>query len=107
MGVEHRGRSTNSRGEIPPRLLGERLVSTRLRLYSSLTHCIVPSAEAQGTPNDWVVFNDFSVRNISEDDALSFSAAWKVRVSPYFVPIFNSPDPRNSVFGTSRQQKRA
>jgi PAB-dependent poly(A)-specific ribonuclease subunit 2 len=37
--------------------------------------------EAEGQPNlksPWFLFNDFVVRNISEEEALSFPSTWKV-----------------------------
>lgn len=40
---------------------------------------VVP--EAEGRPNlksAWFLFNDFVVRNISEEEALSFPSTWKV-----------------------------
>ena len=41
---------------------------------------IVPEAEGQeGLLSPWFVFNDFSVQNISEEEALSFPGKWKVR----------------------------
>lgn len=45
----------------------------------------VPEEEDQHDPEGsepWYLFNDFTVRNISEDEALSFPANWKVRVEP-------------------------
>jgi hypothetical protein len=50
-------------------------------LYSCLIERVtVPEAEGQeGLPSPWFVFNDFSVQNISEEEALSFSGKWKVR----------------------------
>ena len=30
--------------------------------------------------NEWVVFNDFAVTNVTEDEALSFAGSWKVSV---------------------------
>jgi hypothetical protein len=39
--------------------------------------------EAEGTHDSpWFVFNDFVVRNISEEEALSFPDKWKVRLRP-------------------------
>jgi PAB-dependent poly(A)-specific ribonuclease subunit 2 len=29
----------------------------------------------------WYIFNDFMVRNVTEEEALSFPGAWKVRVA--------------------------
>lgn len=41
---------------------------------------MVPVPEAEdGDNSPWFVFNDFVVRNISEDEALSFPDKWKVR----------------------------
>lgn len=40
-----------------------------------------PVPEAEGRPNlksAWFLFNDFVVRNISEEEALSFPSTWKV-----------------------------
>lgn len=45
---------------------------------------IVP--EADHSPeyfSPWFVFNDFAVKNVSEADALSFPAKWKVGEHPY------------------------
>jgi len=42
--------------------------------------CIVPDAEHReneaGSP--WYIFNDFVVRNVPEEEALSFPDRWKV-----------------------------
>jgi PAB-dependent poly(A)-specific ribonuclease subunit 2 len=39
----------------------------------------VPEAEhREDLLSPWFVFNDFSVQNISEEDALSFPGKWKV-----------------------------
>ena len=44
-------------------------------------YVIVPEAEGQeGLLSPWFVFNDFSVQNISEEEALSFPGKWKVRI---------------------------
>ena len=41
----------------------------------------VPEAESQShLKGPWFLFNDFVVRNISEDEALSFASTWKVCV---------------------------
>jgi len=47
-----------------------------------LSECvIVPEAEGQdGLLSPWFVFNDFSVQNISEEEALTFPGKWKVRI---------------------------
>lgn len=37
----------------------------------------VPEAEISD-PEPWFIFNDFSVQNISEEEALSFPSSWKV-----------------------------
>lgn len=34
----------------------------------------------------WYLFNDFAVRRVSEDEALSFPGKWKVRVSRMGAP---------------------
>lgn len=50
-------------------------------LFSSsvLNFVLVPDAENQPhLKGPWFLFNDFVVRNISEDEALSFPSAWKV-----------------------------
>ena len=40
----------------------------------------VPEAEQRDDLlSPWFVFNDFSVQNISEEEALSFPGKWKVR----------------------------
>ena len=40
---------------------------------------LVPEAEGRDdTKSPWFVFNDFVVRNISEQEALSFPDKWKV-----------------------------
>ena len=36
----------------------------------------IPQAEESG-PGEWVMFNDFVVRPVSEEAALSFAADWK------------------------------
>jgi len=39
----------------------------------------IPEAEGQdGLLSPWFVFNDFSVQNISEEEALTFPGKWKV-----------------------------
>jgi PAB-dependent poly(A)-specific ribonuclease subunit 2 len=44
-----------------------------------LTVLAVPEAEGRNDlVSPWFVFNDFVVRNISEDEALSFPNKWKV-----------------------------
>lgn len=42
---------------------------------------LVPEAESTQQGDDdssWYIFNDFSVRNISEEEALGFPGTWKV-----------------------------
>jgi hypothetical protein len=42
--------------------------------------CSVPEAEERtDLQSPWFVFNDFVVRNVSEEEALSFPGKWKVR----------------------------
>jgi hypothetical protein len=41
----------------------------------------VPDAEGQ-EDSPWFVFNDFVVRNVTEEEALSFPDKWKVRNPP-------------------------
>lgn len=49
------------------------------RCRSSSDVPLVPEAEIRGTQSSpWFVFNDFVVRNISEEEALSFPDKWKV-----------------------------
>ena len=53
-----------------------------------LTGHAVPDAESSDDPaaeGPWFIFNDFVVRNISEQDALSVPGAWKVRISTSHV----------------------
>ncbi|KDQ59577.1 hypothetical protein JAAARDRAFT_77653 [Jaapia argillacea MUCL 33604] len=53
---------------------------------SSHLVAIVKVPEAQGDPeldSPWFVFNDFVVRNISEDEALSFPGQWKLPAIVY------------------------
>ncbi len=46
----------------------------------SLTPWSVPEAEhGQDYFSPWFVFNDFAVKNVSESEALTFPAKWKVR----------------------------
>jgi len=46
-----------------------------------LSECvIVPEAGQDGLLSPWFVFNDFSVQNISEEEALTFPGKWKVRI---------------------------
>ncbi|CAL1703566.1 unnamed protein product [Somion occarium] len=50
----------------------------------------VPEAEATRQGQDdspWYIFNDFSVQNIAEDEALSFPASWKVPTVLYFERV--------------------
>jgi hypothetical protein len=45
---------------------------------------LVPDAEKQtGSSSPWFVFNDFVVRNISEEEALHFPDTWKVCIIPH------------------------
>jgi PAB-dependent poly(A)-specific ribonuclease subunit 2 len=47
---------------------------------SNLKSTAVPEVgDAEGSFSPWFVFNDFSVQNISEEEALSFPGKWKVR----------------------------
>lgn len=51
---------------------------------------IVKVPEAEGRPNlksAWFLFNDFVVRNISEEEALSFPSTWKVPAILYFERV--------------------
>lgn len=56
-----------------------------------LTSVIVPEAEHQrsrsGLSSPWYLFNDFRVQDISEEEALSFSGAWKVPAVLYFERV--------------------
>jgi len=45
---------------------------------------ISPDAENAGP---WYIFNDFSVRNITEEEALSFPASWKIPAILYFERV--------------------
>ncbi|KAF9456453.1 ubiquitin carboxyl-terminal hydrolase-domain-containing protein [Collybia nuda] len=48
----------------------------------------VPEAEDGGEDSSpWFIFNDFVVSNISQDEALNFSAKWKVPAILYFERI--------------------
>lgn len=49
----------------------------------------VPEAETEGGGSPWFVLNDFMVRNVSEDEALSFSGKWKVRMFPAFLALYS------------------
>ena len=40
-----------------------------------------PVPSSAGSPGGWHLFNDFLVKEVSEDEALSFSGTWKVRNS--------------------------
>ena len=54
------------------------VLCTRSNLENSAP---VPEAEdTEGSFSPWFVFNDFSVQNISEEEALSFPGKWKVRL---------------------------
>lgn len=47
--------------------------------YSVTENDAVPEAESQPhLKSPWFLFNDFVVRNISEEEALSFPSTWKV-----------------------------
>ena len=47
---------------------------------ASLISWPVPEAEhGQDYFSPWFVFNDFAVKNVSESEALTFPAKWKVR----------------------------
>jgi hypothetical protein len=42
-------------------------------------YCVVPEAEEHADlQSPWFVFNDFVVRNVSQEEALSFPGKWKV-----------------------------
>ncbi|OBZ75634.1 PAB-dependent poly(A)-specific ribonuclease subunit PAN2 [Grifola frondosa] len=47
----------------------------------------VPEAEEAQDPEPWFIFNDFVVENISEEDALSVPAAWKVPAILYLERV--------------------
>ena len=52
------------------------LTVTRINLRSLI---LVPEAEGgHHLESPWFVFNDFVVRNVSEEEALSFPGRWKV-----------------------------
>jgi PAB-dependent poly(A)-specific ribonuclease subunit 2 len=44
-------------------------------------HVSVPDAERASGMSPWFVFNDFVVRNVSEQEALSFPDTWKVGIA--------------------------
>lgn len=52
--------------------------STRWIAYCTYISPVPQSDDGHSQTNPWVIFNDFTVRGITEDDALSFPAAWKV-----------------------------
>lgn len=48
---------------------------------ATLNYVAVPEVDdTEGLFSPWFVFNDFSVQNISEEEALSFPGKWKVRM---------------------------
>lgn len=48
----------------------------------------------------WYIFNDFMVRNVTEEEALSFPGTWKVRVDTRFVDkkLIRPRCPRSSIW---------
>ena len=40
--------------------------------------CIAAVPEAEGSSSPWYLFNDFLVRNITQEEALTFQDGWKV-----------------------------
>lgn len=58
------------------------LVKGKSAMYNAkaavITSFLVPASD--GDPSGWHVFNDFLVRPIPEDEALSFPSTWKVSV---------------------------
>ncbi|KAJ7581374.1 ubiquitin carboxyl-terminal hydrolase-domain-containing protein [Mycena floridula] len=50
-----------------------------------LTCSIVPEAEGDASP--WYLFNDFQVRNVTEEEALSFPGRWKVPTVLHFERV--------------------
>lgn len=55
-------------------------VSYLPRTIPSLIPWAVPEAEdGRDYSSPWFVFNDFAVKNVSESEALTFPAKWKVR----------------------------
>lgn len=62
----------------------------------------VPNYNPQSeTDSPWYIFNDFTVQNVSENEALSFSGPWKVCLENWAYPNLNMPsaDSRHSIFG--------
>ncbi|RDB20983.1 PAB-dependent poly(A)-specific ribonuclease subunit PAN2 [Hypsizygus marmoreus] len=64
-----------------------RAVVVQIKTKEKPSHlvAIVKVPEAEGHPaSPWFLFNDFVVRNISEDEALSFPDKWKVPAIVYY-----------------------
>jgi PAB-dependent poly(A)-specific ribonuclease subunit 2 len=40
-------------------------------------------AQSEGSDGEWIMFNDFSVRPVFEEEVFSFPAQWKVGISPF------------------------
>ncbi|KAG6854601.1 hypothetical protein C0991_004203 [Blastosporella zonata] len=61
-------------------------VRVRVKLFRTrITQPLVPEAENRADlQSPWFIFNDFVVRNISEEEALSFPDKWKVPAIVYY-----------------------
>lgn len=42
--------------------------------------------------NSWLLFNDFLVREVAQEEALSFSASWKARIALDYSPSKSSTE---------------
>ncbi|OJA15705.1 hypothetical protein AZE42_08691 [Rhizopogon vesiculosus] len=63
-------------------------IMTKARRSHLVAIVKVPEAEGQSNlKSPWFLFNDFVVRNISEEEALSFPSTWKVPAVLYFERI--------------------
>ena len=48
---------------------------------------VVPESERRSSGSPWMVFNDFVVTSVSEQEALGFSGTWKVPCILYYERV--------------------
>lgn len=74
-----------------------------MNLYRCIaTFDIPPVDEGKDATSEWHLFNDFLVKRISEEEALSFPASWKVCLSAFknlrgALDLFPPTDPCHSL----------
>lgn len=59
----------------------------------------MPEAGDLGISSQWVLFNDFVVKDITEEEALSFPDKWKVNITllVLLIALTPVPGPRYSI----------